>query len=140
MGVATASVNLLRQTGGSVGAAVFLSVLFSLVGERIASTMASARTDPRFLAALGDPAVVAAPANRTFVRALHGGGGLDLNDTSFLYGLDARLARPVLDGFSSAMDTVFLTGGCVVLVAFGLSWLLRDVRLPETSAAPSAEP
>ena len=129
MGVATASVNLFRQTGGTVGAAAFLSVLFSTVGGRIADAMRAAATSPDFTGALHDPAVLADPANRAFLTALHGGGGLDLNDTSFLYGLDPRLARPVLEGFSSSMDTVFLVGGAVMVVAFLLTWLLRDVRL-----------
>ncbi|GAA4836801.1 MDR family MFS transporter [Saccharopolyspora rosea] len=129
MGVATASVNLFRQTGGTVGAAAFLSVLFSTVGGRIAEAMRAAATSPDFTGALRDPAVLADPANRAFLTALHGGGGLDLNDTSFLYGLDPRLARPVLEGFSSSMDTVFMVGGTVMVVAFLLTWLLRDVRL-----------
>ncbi|MGI8309597.1 MDR family MFS transporter [Saccharopolyspora hattusasensis] len=131
MGVATASVNLFRQTGGTVGAAAFLSVLFSTVGGRIADATRAAFATPEFTAALRDPEVLANPVNRSFVEALQqgGGAGLDINDTSFLYGLDPRLARPILEGFASSMDTVFFVGGCVVLVAFGLTWLLRDIRL-----------
>ncbi len=131
LGVATASVNLFRQTGGTVGAAAFLSVLFSTVGGRIEDAMRAAFARPDFVAALRDPALLANPANRSFVEAMqHGhGSGLDLNDTSFLYNLDPRLARPVLEGFASSMDTVFFVGGCVILVAFALAWLLRDIRL-----------
>jgi MFS family permease len=131
MGVATASVNLFRQTGGTVGAAAFLSVLFSTVGGRIADSTRAAFATPEFAAALRDPEVLANPVNRRFAEALQSGGaaGIDINDTSFLYGLDPRLARPVLEGFASSMDTVFFVGGCVVLVAFALTWFLRDIRL-----------
>ncbi|GAA0510479.1 MDR family MFS transporter [Saccharopolyspora thermophila] len=129
LGVATASVNLFRQTGGTVGAAAFLSVLFSTVGGRIADALSAAATTPEFQAAARDPEVLANPQNRTFLAALRSGGNLDLNDTSFLYGLDPRLAHPVLEGFASSMSTVFFVGGCVVLVAFALTWFLRDVRL-----------
>lgn len=129
LGVATASVNLFRQTGGTVGAAVFLSILFSTVGDRIGNSMRSAMTSSEFLGALRDPAVMSDPHNQRFVHALHGGGGLDLNDTSFLNSLDPRLARPVLEGFSSSMDTVFFTGGCVLVAAFALTWLLRNIKL-----------
>ncbi|GAA2791324.1 MDR family MFS transporter [Saccharopolyspora taberi] len=127
LGVATASVNLFRQTGGTVGAAAFLSILFSTVGGRIADAMRS--TGPEFAAAMRDPAVLADPANHAFLSAMQSGATPDLNDTSFLYGLDPRLARPVLEGFASAMDTVFFVGGCVMVIAFVLTWFLRNIRL-----------
>lgn len=123
--------NLFRHTGGTVGAASFLSVLFSTVGGRIADATRAVFATPEFTAALRDVEVTANPVNRSFVEALQqgGGAGLDINDTSFLYGLHPRLARPVLEGFASSMDTVFVVGGCVVLVAFARTWLLRDIRL-----------
>lgn len=130
MGVATASVSLFRQTGGTIGAAAFMSVLFTTVGDRIGERMHAASANPEFLAAASDPAVLADPVNRAFVESAQGGpSGLDLNDTSFLEQLDPRLARPILEGFADSMDTVFLAGGCVMVVAFALTWLLRDVRL-----------
>lgn len=129
MGVATASVSLFRQTGGTVGTAVFLSILFTVVGDRIADSVRVAATDPSFVAAMRDPAVLAAPGNQEFLRAMRGDHGLDINDTSFLYTLDERLAQPVLDGFASSMSTVFVTGGCVMLVSLLLSLFLRNTRL-----------
>ncbi|MER7010599.1 MDR family MFS transporter [Saccharopolyspora sp. NPDC000359] len=129
LGVATGSVNLFRQTGGTVGAAALLSILFSTVGGRIGEAMRAATASPEFLAALRDPAVREDPANQAFLASAGGGQPMDLNDTSFLHHLDPRLAHPVLEGFASAMSTVFFTGACVVVVAFALSWFLRDVRL-----------
>jgi EmrB/QacA subfamily drug resistance transporter len=129
LGVATASVTLFRQTGGAVGAAVFLSILFSTVADRIAGAMRAAAGSPEFAAAMRDPAVLADPHNQAFLKSIQGSDGLDLNDTSFLDVIDPRLARPVLEGFSSSLDTVFFVGGCVAMVAFVLAWLLPDIRL-----------
>lgn len=133
-GSATAAVTFFRQTGGTAGTAVFLSILFSVLAGRIADAFTSAADDPAFNAALQDPAVLADPANQGFLENLQGSGSeLDLNDTSFLTTIDPRLAAPVLDGFASAMSTVFLVGGLVMLVAFLLSWFVPDVELGNQS-------
>lgn len=136
MGVATASTNFFRQTGGSVGTAVFLSILFGVVADRIKSAFETAVRTPEFLAAARNPAVQANPANKPVLDMLHGSGGVGqgtLDDTSFLNHLDPVLAKPFLQGFSSAMDTVFLTGGSVMLAAFVLVWFLKDVQLSSES-------
>ncbi|GAA4611801.1 MDR family MFS transporter [Saccharopolyspora hordei] len=129
LGVATGSVNLFRQTGGTVGAATLLSILFSTVGDNIGTAMRAAASSPEFLAALKDPAVRNDPVTRPYLEAVRDGQPMDLNDTSFLHHLDPRLAHPVLEGFADSMSTVFITGGCVMVVAFALTWLLRNVRL-----------
>ncbi|MCT2582527.1 MFS transporter [Actinophytocola gossypii] len=124
MGVATSSATFFRSIGGTVGTAVFLSVLFSVVGGRIANAFASARTDPAFLAALRE--------NPEFAESLSS-GGLDLNNTEFLNTIDPALARPVLTGFAESIDTVFMVGGFVMAVAFVLMWFLREVPLSDKS-------
>jgi EmrB/QacA subfamily drug resistance transporter len=130
MGVATASATFFRQMGGTAGTAVFLSILFGVVGDRIKNTLSSASSSSEFTAAVTDPAVRADPANRAVIEGLRGGGGLpSLDDTSFLNQLDPRLARPFLEGFASAMDTVFLVGGLVMSIGFVLVWFLREVPL-----------
>ena len=125
MGVATSSATFFRQIGGTVGTAVFLSILFSVVSGRIGDRMRSALENPAYRAALQQP------QNHAFAAALKpgGGGGFDLNDTEFLKHLDPVLARPILDGFSSSMDTVFLVGGSVMVIAFLLIWFLKEVPL-----------
>ena len=105
---------------------MFLSILFSVVGSRIADAFASVRTDPAFLAALQH--------NPDFAQSLRGGGGgLDLNNTEFLNTLDPTLARPILTGFADSVDTVFMVGGVVMLVAFVLMWFLKEVPLSDKS-------
>ncbi|MFD2468558.1 MDR family MFS transporter [Amycolatopsis silviterrae] len=125
IGVATSSVTFFRQIGGTAGTAVFLSILFSTVGDRIAAAVRSAMASPAFTAALAQ--------HPEFARQM-AGGGLDVNDTSFLSTLDPVLARPILEGFSSSMSTVFLIGGAVLTVGFALVWLLREKPLSDKSA------
>ncbi|MGW4395379.1 MDR family MFS transporter [Amycolatopsis nivea] len=125
IGVATSSVTFFRQIGGTAGTAVFLSILFSTVGDRIAAAVRSAMASPAYTAALAQ--------HPEFARQL-AGGGLDVNDTSFLSTLDPVLARPILEGFSSSMSTVFLIGGAVLTVGFALVWLLREKPLSDKSA------
>lgn len=130
MGVATSSATFFRSIGGTVGTAVFLSILFSVVVGKIADAFASARTDPAFLAALQE--------NPQFAQSMQGGGGLDLNNTEFLNTLDPTLAKPILTGFAESIDTVFIVGGFVTLVAFVLIWFLKEVPLSDKSGIQRA--
>jgi EmrB/QacA subfamily drug resistance transporter len=134
MGVATASATFFRQMGGTAGTAVFLSILFGVVADRIAGAFRAATQTTAFQSALQDPAVLADPNNQVVLKALRSGGAnADLNNTSFIEHLDPRLARPFLDGFSSAMDTVFMVGGVVMIVGFLLVWFLKEQQLSSKS-------
>ncbi|WP_235531372.1 MFS transporter, partial [Phycicoccus sp. Soil748] len=136
IGVATSSATFTRQIGGTLGTAVFLSILFSTVPDKITTAMAAAKGTPEFQAALRDP------ANAAFAQSMQaaqqGGGtgaaGGVLKDSSFLNQLDPRLAKPFLEGFSSAMDTVFLAGGAVMVIGFLVMLLLPHVELRGGSA------
>jgi len=116
MGVATSSATFFRSIGGTVGTAMFLSILFGIVGDRIADARAAA----------GLPQLPA------------GAGGFDLNDTSFIAKLPAEQARPILDGFASSLDTVFTIGGFVILIAFALIWFVKEVPLSNKSGIQRA--
>ena len=140
IGVATSSATFTRQIGGTLGTAVFLSILFSRAADTIPAAYASARTSPDFLAALqspiGDPA-----ANQQFIQGLqaaaNGNGAAfsnALSDSSFLQLIDPRLALPYLEGFSQAVDAVFFVGTFILLAAFIVSWFLPHVELRSGSA------
>jgi EmrB/QacA subfamily drug resistance transporter len=136
MGVATSSATCFRQMGGTLGTAVFLSLLFSTVGDRIAAAFRTDAATPAFQAALKDPQVLADPTNRRVAAAITNGGGLPkgaLDDTSFLSKLDDRLARPFLEGFTSSMGLVFTTAAVVVLVAFVIVFFLPEEKLRTVS-------
>jgi hypothetical protein len=128
MGVATASATFFRQMGGTLGTAVFLSILFSALPTRIVENFRAAATDPAFTAALRDPAVLADPANQPVLAAVRGGVAPNLDDSSYLSAVDPALARPILESFASSMSTVFLCAAAVLVV--GLVAVLRMKEVP----------
>ena len=135
IGVATSSATFFRQMGGTLGTAVFLSILFSSVTGRIADAFREIAPSLEFQTALRDPAVLADPVNRAVIEALGSGrGGADtLTDSSFIQQIDPRLARPFVVGFSQAMDLVFLVAAGVVLVGFLLVLFLKEIPLSTQS-------
>jgi EmrB/QacA subfamily drug resistance transporter len=128
MGVTTAATTFFRQVGGTLGTAVFLSILFSAAGSHIKSGYEKAAKTPEFLRA--------AAAHRDQAEQLRHGG--NLNDTSFLNSFDPTLAHPYLVGFSQAMDIVFLVGAAVLVLAFVLSLFLKEVPLRTQSGLQAA--
>ncbi|MGW4793005.1 MDR family MFS transporter [Nonomuraea sp. NPDC004297] len=126
MGAASASYTFFRQIGGTAGTALYLSILFALAEDRIAAALRRTESTPAFQSALHDPAVTSDPGAQHLIASLHGGPGIDLNDTSSLDHLDARLAHPVLDGMASAMNTVFVVVGCVMAAGLVLALFLKE--------------
>ncbi len=154
MGVATSSATFFRQMGGTLGTAVFLSVLFGRLPQAIRTAFSGKATAANFAAAAHDPAVAQIPANQRILSLAGQGGGKlssnSLNDSSFLSHVDHRLARPFLVGFADAIDTVFLLGASVLVIAFVVVWFLPELPLrtmgglaaqrssSEATAAPGA--
>jgi EmrB/QacA subfamily drug resistance transporter len=138
IGVATASVTFFRQMGATIGTAVFLSILFSTVGDNIRTAFTNAAGTSAFRAALRDPAVRRDPHNAPILSLLsRPTGGVStstLDDTSFLKFADKRLAEPFFVGFSQSMDEVFLVGACVLVIGFVLVFFMREIPLRTQSA------
>ncbi|MFW5470562.1 MDR family MFS transporter [Knoellia sp. CPCC 206435] len=136
IGVATSTATFTRQIGGTIGTAVFLSILFSLVPEKISGAMRTVSPTPDFQEALRDPAN--AEFARQYAESQASGGAAQasgvLQDSSFLTTLDERLARPFLMGFSEAMDHVFLVGSAVMVLGLAIIWFLPEVELRKGSA------
>ncbi|KAB7743951.1 DHA2 family efflux MFS transporter permease subunit [Nostocoides sp. F2B08] len=137
IGVATSTATFTRQIGGTIGTAVFLSILFGRLPETIAAATQRLSGTADYQAALRDPAnaefaAQLAQAQASGSNAAASSGILD--DSSFLSQLDERLARPFLIGFSEAMDTVFLVGAGVMVVGFLVLLLLPHVELRKGSA------
>jgi EmrB/QacA subfamily drug resistance transporter len=137
IGVATSTATFTRQIGGTMGTAVFLSILFSTVPGNIADAMRRFAPGPDFQAALKDPAN--AEFAQQLAQAQQSGGGAAsasgvLKDSSFLTNLDPRLARPFLEGFSDSMDLVFLVGAGVMVFGFLVMLFLPHVELRSGSA------
>ncbi|GAB3589562.1 MDR family MFS transporter [Angustibacter peucedani] len=135
IGTATASATFFRQIGGTLGVAVFLSILFSSLPDKLASAFSVARTQPDFQAALADP------KNAQFAQQLKSGafgGSSSLNDSSFLDRIDPRLAHPFLVGFSDAMHMVFVAAAVVVAVGFVVVLFLPARELRSQSGLQAA--
>ena len=121
MGVASAASSFFRSIGGTLGTAIFLSILFSLAGTKITQQYAKAATDPAFIAA--------AKANPGQLATLHQNLAGGLNNTSFLNGLAKPLSHPFFVGFSAAGDVVFAITAILLLAAIVLSACLKEVPL-----------
>jgi len=131
IGVATSSATFFRQMGGTLGVAVFLSVLFSTVGHNIGTQYAKAGKTSAFQAVASSPAVTSDPGNKPLLSILNGQklSSSSLNDTSFLKHADKRLAHPFFVGFSNSMDVIFLLAAVVMFIGFALLLLVEELPL-----------
>jgi MFS family permease len=142
IGVATSSVTFFRQLGGTIGVAVFLSLLFSTLGDNIVSAFTSAAPGITKAAAAGQ--IAHSPLNAQVLaglRSRHHDGGVFAsvqNDSSVIARMDSTLAHPFKVGFADSMSLVLLCGGCILLVAFAVLLLMPDVELRATSASAAA--
>ena len=143
VGVATSSATFFRQMGGTLGVAVFISILFNNLADTIPAAFKRTDIQDGIKAALSDPKVLADPNNRDFLAALKGGNMADLagklnTDSSFLNNLDPRLARPFLMGFADAGVTVFSIAAGVVAIAIVLAIFTKAPALRTKSAVQEA--
>ena len=139
IGVATSSATFFRQMGGTLGVAIFISILFNNLGDTIANAFKNTDVKAGLAEAMQDPDVLADPNNLEFVKALKAGNmgsfGEQLKtDSSFLSHLDPRLARPFLIGFADSAVVVFASAAVVVLIAFVLTFFLKAPPLRTKSA------
>ena len=134
IGVATSTATFTRQIGGTLGTAVFLSILFSTASEKITAALSAAVPTAEFQAALTDPANAAVAEQFAAAQGTGGAASSVLQDSSFLTGLDERLAKPFLIGFSEAMDLVFLTGAAVMVFGFLIMLFLPHVELRKSAS------
>lgn len=71
MGVATSASTFFRQIGGTLGTAVLLSLLFTLMPTNITSSFANKATLTSALDAAFDPTVASAPANKAIMKTIY---------------------------------------------------------------------
>lgn len=141
IGMATSSATFFRQIGGTLGVAIFLSVLFNSLQDNIKNAFTSAMSDPTFLAALKDPATAAySPESAAFLQSLASGQGTGAlsgigSDSSLISQLAPALAHPIKVGFADSMGTVFLIGAIVCAVGAVVLWFMPPLTLSDKSAA-----
>ncbi|MBB2933007.1 EmrB/QacA subfamily drug resistance transporter [Amycolatopsis bartoniae] len=118
MGVSTASATFFRQMGGTLGVAVFLTILFNLLPGRIADAFGG-NLPPQFNAS-----------------ALN---GLQSN-TSALQTLPEALKIPILTGFTNSMHGVFYVAAAFAVLACIVLAFMKEIPLsggPSAAAAPT---
>ncbi|MGI5216919.1 DHA2 family efflux MFS transporter permease subunit [Nocardia sp. CA-290969] len=110
LGTATSGVTFFRTVGSAVGTAVF-------------GTLYTGKLDPALAAALAETGVPPEAAqNPAALRAL-----------------PADLAAPIIEAYTTAIDTVFRWVVPVALAGFVVAWFLREIPLRDSTRARAAE-
>ena len=123
IGVATSSSTFFRQMGGTLGVAVFLSILFNQLADKGAEIGAKIQA-----AIQANPALLADPRNAAFTQGTDLGSMIQ-SDSSFLKTASPELANPIKQAFAESAGSVFIAAAIVVAVAFGLSWFIKELAL-----------
>ncbi|MEU7139162.1 MDR family MFS transporter [Nocardia sp. NPDC046473] len=143
MGVSTAAATFFRQIGGTLGVAVFLSILFAQLTPNISDEMRSAAADPAFQHAVVEGAQSSNPADVALSKGLlaqdTSAAGAVLKDSSVIQQLSPELARPFKVGFAESMSTVFLSATGIALLALILVLFWREVPLRMVSGIQAAK-
>src|SRR5262249_24194483 len=129
IGVATSSVTFFRSMGGTIGAAVFLSILFSRLPGKIQHAYSDAATTPAF-----QHAAAIHPVQLRALQAAPGTSGAgSLADTSFLKGLEPVLAHPFKAGFASSMTVVYYIAAAITVLTLLITLMLPELPLSRLS-------
>ncbi|MGW4689208.1 DHA2 family efflux MFS transporter permease subunit [Streptomyces sp. NPDC004244] len=111
LGVATSGATFFRSIGASFGVAIFGTVFAHGLDEKLAAALAGSTIPPGTIAQVeADPRAVAT--------------------------LPADVQPTVLDAYSESITNVFLYAVPVVLVAFAVSWFLKEDKLRGSVTAP----
>ncbi|MEU9718993.1 MFS transporter [Streptomyces sp. NPDC047976] len=112
LGVATSGATFFRSIGASFGVAIFGTVFTNRLGDKLSAALAGVPLPP-----------AATPAR---LEA----------DPRAIGALPPALRPRVLDAYSSAITDVFLYAVPVVLLAFLISWFLKEDKLRASVTAP----
>ncbi len=119
MGVATSSVTFFRSLGGTLGAATSLAVLFGSLAGNIQDRARSAGLPQEVIDRFGSASA--------------------LDDTSVIATLPAAVQRVVLEGFADSTSTVFLTVAVLLVPAFVLTLLVKEIPLRAQGGLAAAQ-
>lgn len=125
IGVATSSSTFFRQMGGTLGVAIFLSILFSGITER-ASQIVSGVTN----ALANNPSLIQDPRNEALLGAdLESIADMVTTDSSFLEVISPELSYPIREAFAQSSSQVFLVATIVLVMGFILSFFVKEIEL-----------
>ena len=123
IGVATSSSTFFRQMGGTLGVAVFLSILFNSLADKGAEIGAKIQA-----AITANPGLLNDPRNAVFTSG-QDVSELIQSDSSFLKTASPELADPIKQAFAESTASVFIAASVVVITAFVLSIFIKEVAL-----------
>lgn len=124
VGVATSSATFFRQIGGTLGVAVFLSILFTEVSNKAADIVAKIQE-----IAAANPGLISDPRNQILLDQGNNLGDQITNDSSFLEVISPEFAYPIKQAFAEAASTVFLIAAVVMVIGFVLSFFVKELEL-----------
>jgi len=128
IGVATSSATFFRQMGGSLGVAIFLSILFSTLGNKADQIkngiMDAIKAHPQLLT-LKQNAILTQPGVNLADRIN--------SDSSFLGKISPEFSAPIKQAFAEATSVVFTAAAVTVVIAFLLSWFIKEQELRKVS-------
>ena len=136
IGMATSSATFFRQIGGTIGVAVFLSILFSTMGGHIASSFKDEAPAIQKSIAAGQ-----FKPNENDQLVLKGDPRFTeefSKDSSVINELSPQVAHPFKVGFTDSVNEVFWIVGGIGVLAFLVLLLMPEVELRDTSAAAAA--
>ena len=123
LGVATSSSTFFRQMGGTLGVAIFLSILFNSLADK-GTEMAN-----KIGAAIAaNPGILDKPGNEAFSSG-QDLGALVQSDSSFLITASPELANPIKQAFAESTAGVFVSATVVVIAAFIVSLFIKELAL-----------
>ena len=105
LGVATSGSTLFRQIGGSIGVSLFGAIFANRLGSELSSLLP--------------------PGTRIPTQA----------SPEVIQRLPEAIRGPYVQGFAESLHPVFLAASGLMVLAFALTWLLREVPLRETASA-----
>ena len=119
MGVATSSVTFFRSLGGTFGAAASLAVLFGSLAGNIQDRARAAGLPQAVIDRFGQAS--------------------SLDDSSVIATLPTAIRRVVLEGFADSTGAVFLTVAFLLVPAFVLTLLVKEIPLRAQGGLAAAQ-
>jgi EmrB/QacA subfamily drug resistance transporter len=114
LGAATSATMFFRQMGGTIGAAIFGTILSNRLAVHLAEQLGP-------------------------MAALAQGGAADANNIQAIQALPEPIKHAVLMAFTHALDDVFLVGVPVVALALIVSFFLEEVPLRTAASRPAGD-
>lgn len=137
LGVVTASTQLFRNLGGTIGIAVMGMVMSNNLTKNLKAEMQSSsapdlsQVDPKMseqILAFANPQTL---MNKPLLEQTQAGLPADVQP------LFAQMIQGIRDALGTTLSTVFLTGTLVLVAAFILVFLLKELPLRSTNQTPS---